>query len=139
MFVCGEQKSSDQITHFFFFFFNKCCLMTCIQVVLSANYCYHCCSLFEGLSFPQELCNKGGKKSHKVDLYIYFIAALEIPSLHKAASVLLGTEGGDWVILQGWDWLSCLLCRCAQSVLRGFSSPKVTAPESKPRLPFCYN
>lgn len=118
MFVCGEQKSNDQITYFFFF--NKCCLMTCIQVVLSANYCYYCCSLFEGLSFLHKLCNKGGKKSHKVDLYIYFIAALEIPSLHKAVSLLLGTEGGNWVVLQGWGWLSCcLLCRSAQNVLKG--------------------
>lgn len=37
-----------------------------------------------------ELRSTEGKKSHRVDLYIYFIAAVEIPVCYKAALMLLG-------------------------------------------------
>lgn len=124
----------------FFFFLISAVQWPVYKWCYLPNYCYYCCSLFEGLSFLHELCNKGGKKSHKIDLYIYFIAALEIPSLHKAVSVLLGTERGNWVVLQGWGWLSCcLLCRCAQSVLKGLFFTKGYSSKKHTRLSFCYN
>lgn len=85
--------------------------------------------LFEGLFFLHELCNRGGKKSHRVDLYIYFIAALEIPMSYNAA----GQVRGDWLVLQCVDVVDQVACPSGvrRACLEAFLSQRFATLGSK--------
>lgn len=125
MCICkGEKKQWSNTSQFFFFYKEVLSDALCIGDLIHGIVLLPLLFVWRAI-FLHEQCNREGKKSHRVDLYIS-LQQLKFPCFIKLPLCCWPSKGG----LAGapacrFGWLSCLPVRCAQSMLRGLSFSKV--------------